>query len=125
GQDCIPWLGETVMKERLLRLCARGKIAINLRGLENLQAHPGEAEDAAWQRMRPKLSLTGRHLDDVFLMLPSAVPVTGGSAPPVPQPGLVYPDGNPVPAPGISESAMGGSATPVPVPMPGNIFGGS
>ncbi|HEY8353786.1 MAG TPA: DUF499 domain-containing protein [Methylophilaceae bacterium] len=125
GQDCIPWLGETAMKERLLRLCARGKIAINLRGLENLQAHPGEAEDAAWQRMRPKLSLTGRHLDDVFLMLPSAVPVTGGSAPPVPQPGLVYPDGNPVPAPGISESAMGGSATPVPVPTPGNIFGGS
>src|SRR5690606_17435267 len=30
GQDCIPWLGETAMKERVLRLCARGKIAINL-----------------------------------------------------------------------------------------------
>ncbi|MEN1451041.1 DUF499 domain-containing protein, partial [Pseudomonas aeruginosa] len=24
GQDCIPWLGETTMKERILRLCARG-----------------------------------------------------------------------------------------------------
>ena len=29
------------MKERILRLCARGKIAINLRGLEFLQALAG------------------------------------------------------------------------------------
>ena len=36
GQDCIPWLGETAMKERILRLCARGKVAINLRGMEFL-----------------------------------------------------------------------------------------
>jgi hypothetical protein len=42
GQDCIPWLGETVMKERIVRLCARGKIAINLRGMEYLQAQAGE-----------------------------------------------------------------------------------
>ena len=78
GQDCIPWLGETAMKERLLRLCARGKIALNVRGMEYLQTHPGEDEDTAWRRLRPKLSLTGRHLDDVFVMLPSAVPATGG-----------------------------------------------
>ena len=68
GQDCIPWLGETAMKERLLRLCARGKVAINVRGMEYLQTHPGEDEDTAWRRLRPKLSLTGRHLDDVFVM---------------------------------------------------------
>ena len=59
GQDCIPWLGETAMKERILRLCARGKIAINLRGMEYLQALPGEDEEAAWKRLRPKLSYTG------------------------------------------------------------------
>jgi hypothetical protein len=70
GQDCIPWLGETSMKERILRLCARGKIAINLRGLEYLQAQPGEDEDTAWKRLRPKLSYTGRQLDEVFLMDP-------------------------------------------------------
>ena len=57
GQDCIPWLGETAMKERILRLCARGKIAINLRGMEYLQAQPGEDEETAWRRLRPKLSL--------------------------------------------------------------------
>jgi hypothetical protein len=68
GQDCIPWLGETAMKERILRLCARGKIAINLRGLEYLQTQPGEDEDTAWRRLRPKLSYTGRQLDEVFLM---------------------------------------------------------
>ena len=96
GQDCIPWLGETAMKERILRLCARGKIAINLRGMEYLQAMPGEDEDAAWRRLRPKLSYTGRQLDEVFLLVPSAVPATGGAAP----------------------------AGPTTFPPPGGLFGG-
>ena len=87
GQDCIPWLGETAMKERILRLCARGKIAINLRNLEHLQTHAGEDEESAWRRLRPKLSYTGRQLDEVFLMEPSAVPATGGTTPPVPPAG--------------------------------------
>lgn len=78
GYDCIPWLGETVMKEKILRLCARGKIAINLRNMETLQTLAGDDEEVAWRRMRPKLSFTGRQLDEIFLMLPSAVPVTGG-----------------------------------------------
>ena len=84
GHDCIPWLGETAVKERILRLCARGKIAINLRGMEYLQALPGEDENSAWVRLRPKLSLTGRHLDDVFLLLPGAVPASGRASPPKP-----------------------------------------
>ena len=61
-KECIPWLGETSMKEHILRLCARGKIAINSRGMEYLQAFPGEDEDTAWRRLRPKLSFTGRQL---------------------------------------------------------------
>ena len=72
------------MKERIVRLCARGKIAINLRGMESLQSQPGEDEDTAWRRLRPKLSFTGRQLDEVFLLPPSAVPSTGGATPPVP-----------------------------------------
>ena len=47
---------------------------------------PGEDEDAAWRRLRPKLSYTGRQLDEVFLLSPSAVPATGVQRPPVPQP---------------------------------------
>ncbi len=126
GQDCIPWLGETSMKERILRLCARGKIAINLRGLEYLQAQPGEDEDTAWKRLRPKLSYTGRQLDEVFLMEPSAVPTTGGSTPPVPPPtggagGLFGGGATPTPL-GVNEPPAGGQSTPV--PGGGGIFGG-
>lgn len=129
GQDCIPWLGETAMKERILRLCARGKIAINLRNLEHLQTHAGEDEDTAWRRLRPKLSYTGRQLDEVFLMEPSAVPATGGTTPPAPQP----------PAGGNGGDIFGGGGTTTPPAPPaggdntpgtgtspngGDIFGG-
>lgn len=86
GQECIPWLGETAMKEKILQLCARGKIAINNRGLEYLQAQPGEDVETAWRRLRPKLPYTGRQLDEVFLLEPSAVPATGGTTPPPIQP---------------------------------------
>lgn len=121
GQTCIPWLGETAMKERLLRLCAKGKVSINLRGMEYLQANPGEGEDSAWSRLRPKLSLTGRHLDDVFVMLPSAVPTTGGSQPPKPSPsGLGDGTAPPPPPPSATES----STSDPPAPTPGGIFGG-
>lgn len=109
GQDCIPWLGETAMKERVLRLCARGKISINLRGLEYLQTQPGEDEDTAWRRLRPKLSYTGRQLDEVSLMEPSAVPSTGGTPPPAPQP-----------SPGNGGGLFAGETTPPPPPMSGD-----
>jgi len=77
GQDCIPWLGETLVKERIIRLCAKGQIAINLRGMETLQSRDGETEDAAWKRMRGKLG-TGKHLDETYVLLPQNVPGTGG-----------------------------------------------
>ena len=109
GQNCIPWLGETAMKERILRLCARGKIAINLRGLEYLQTQPGEDEDSAWKRLRPKLSYTGRQLDEVFLMEPSAVPTTGGTTLPPPPPGGDTTPGGGTPPGG--EIFGGGSST--------------
>lgn len=125
GQDCIPWLGETAMKERLLRLCARGKVAINVRGMEYLQIHPGEDEDSAWRRLRPKLSLTGRHLDDVFVMLPSAVPATGGSTPLAPSStGDGFFDGNSKTTSG-PPAPEGGAISGAPAtPAPGGIFGG-
>jgi len=131
GQDCIPWLGETAMKERILRLCARGKIAINLRNLEHLQTQAGEDEDTAWRRLRPKLSYTGRQLDEVFLMDPSAVSATGGTTPPAPQPpaggngglgGDIF-GGGTIPAPGVQEPQPGNPSTPA--STPGGIFGGT
>ena len=129
GQDCIPWLGETAMKERILRLCARGKIAINLRGMEYLQAQPGEDEDTAWQRLRPKLSYTGRQLDEVFLLEPSAVPTTGGTTGTPPPAGGGAPLAaaclaaeQPAPPPTAGGTSVpGGPTTP---PTGGGIFGG-
>ena len=126
GQDCIPWLGETAMKERLLRLCARGKVALNVRGMEYLQTHPGEDEDTAWRRLRPKLSLTGRHLDDVFVMLPSAVPATGGATqppPPMTTGGGLFGGDTPTPTPPPMPGGDGTTSSP-PDPAPGGIFGG-
>jgi hypothetical protein len=129
GQDCIPWLGETAMKERILRLCARGKIAINLRNLEHLQTHAGEDEESAWRRLRPKLSYTGRQLDEVFLMEPSAVSATGGTTPPAPQPpaggngGDIFGGGGATtpPAPPVGGDNTPGTGTS---PNGGDIFGG-
>tara|TARA_R110002072_G_scaffold303093_1_gene493202 strand:+ start:6616 stop:9324 length:2709 start_codon:yes stop_codon:yes gene_type:complete len=118
GQDCIPWLGEPAMKERILRMCAHGKVAINLRGMEYLQAHAGEDEDTAWRRLRPKLAYTGRQLDEVILLQPSAVPSTGGATP-IPTP----PD-----APGPGGLSDGGGVPVGPAPTPtqptGAIFDG-
>jgi hypothetical protein len=91
GQSCIPWLGETELKDRLLRLCSKGEIAINVRG-DYLQKDAGEDDNTAWLRIRGKLP-TGRHLEEVSLLLPSALPSTGGAEPegglfdrPVPSP---------------------------------------
>ena len=127
GQDCIPWLGDTSMKERILRLCARGKVAINLRGMELLQAQPGEDEDTAWKRLRPKLSYTGRQLDEVFLLQPSAVPTTGGTTPPTPPTGS--PSGGDMFGGGTNPSTPPAGDNPIPggdiPPTGGDIFGGS
>jgi hypothetical protein len=90
GEECIPWLGETLIKERLIRLTARGRVAINLRGMEYLQRKDGELEDDAWRRMRGKLG-TGKHLDETHLLLPQNVPSTGGVTPPTPPPGVTPP----------------------------------
>lgn len=130
GQDCIPWLGETAMKERIVRMCARGKVAINLRGMEYLQAQAGEDEDTAWKRLRPKLAFTGRQLDEVFLLQPSAVPYTGGTMPAPPPEhsgggGLLGGGGSPAATPpGNGGATSTGPTSPSPQ-AGGSIFGGS
>ena len=105
GQECIPWLGETVIKEKLLRLCAAGKVALNVRGTEQLQALPGEAADTAWARMRARLPFSGKQLDEVKLMQPVALPGTGGSSTQTPAP-------SPAPAPATPLLQPGTYATP-------------
>lgn len=80
GRDCIPWLGDIQVKEKLIRLCAQGKIAINIQGRETLQTKPGEDEAAAWSRMKGKIP-TGRQLEETYLQLPQVTPSSDGSSP--------------------------------------------
>ena len=80
GKNCIPWLGEVATKENVLHLCAAGKLAINWRGLELLQAQPGEPEDAAWIRIKGKIG-SGKELEQTILQLPGAYPHSGGTLP--------------------------------------------
>lgn len=112
GKDCIPWLGETLAKERIIRLCAKGLIAINLRGMEYLQVHDDESEEAAWTRMRGKLG-TGKHLDETHILLPQNVPATGGvgGGGQVGAAGVLFP--------GATPTAVG-PTTPTTVTPPGN-----
>lgn len=124
GLDCIPWLGETLIKERVIHLCARGKIAINLRGMEYLQVKGGETEEQAFRRMRGRLG-TGKHLDETHILLPQNVPASGG----VPQPGAgdtppPSPSGWPPSSgdgfnPGGAEDPGAGDGQP----PPGGLFG--
>jgi len=77
GNPCIPWLGEIEAKENIVRLCARGKIEINVAGKEMLSSRPGESEDAAWNRMKGKLG-SGRILEETLIHEPDSTVCSGG-----------------------------------------------
>jgi energy-coupling factor transporter ATP-binding protein EcfA2 len=112
GKECIPWLGEAEAKDAVLRVCAAGRIAINVRGLKSLQAVPGETEDVALRRMKRDFDVSGRQLEDTLLSLPGTSPSSAGQTQTEP------PAGGSATLPGIP----GGTA---PAPGPGNIFGDS
>jgi hypothetical protein len=127
SKECIPWLGETEMKELILRFCARGAIAINVRGMEYIQAQAGEDEAAAYRRLKSKLPYSGRQLDEIFVLKPSAVPATGGAAA---TPGGLFGGGSPSGPGSATAPSNGGSATTPngtgpSAPAGGNIFGGA
>ena len=129
SKDCIPWLGETMIKERIIHLCARGNIAINLRGMEYLQANDGESDDDAYKRMRGKLS-TGKHLDETFILLPQNVPATGGVSTGDEGTGGITTTAGPGeggPPGGVAEGGETGSGTGAGDGQPGGggIFGGN
>lgn len=112
GKHCIPWLGEVVAKEKVLRLCAAGKLTINLRGMELLQAQPGETEDAAWMRIKGKLG-SGRELEQTTLQLPGAYPQSGGTMPLPLTPAAPQPTPQPsFPTTATPPSIFGGSPQP-------------
>lgn len=129
GNPCIPWLGEVEVKERVVRLCAEGKLTINLRGLDLLQAKPGESCDDAWNRMKGKIG-SGKHLDETTIHRPNTVVLSGGTTQPVVGTGagvVVGPTAGG--ATGPVNVGFGGSGPTVTTegtgPVVGNLFGGS
>jgi hypothetical protein len=76
GEISLPWLGEVAIRERIIRLCARGLVAINL-GRAWLQSNTVESEDDAWQRMKGQLP-QGKALASVTIHPPGAAVVSGG-----------------------------------------------
>jgi hypothetical protein len=105
GKHCLAWLGEMTTKEKILHLCAAGKLAINVRGLELLQAQPGELEENVWMRIKGKLG-TGKELEQTTLQSPGAYPQSGGKlpiqlTPATPQPPNPLSDPVAVPPPSI------------------------
>lgn len=113
GKHSIPWLGEVATKEKLLYLCAAGKIAINVRSLELLQAQPGETLDAAWMRIKGKLG-SGKELEQTILQPPGAAPHSGGGLPPTVPPATV-PVGPPA-QPVVPPTNIFGDGTTAPLP---------
>lgn len=129
GNPCIPWLGEIAVKERVIRICAEGQIAIDVRGLKMLQAKPGEDAETAWHRMKGELG-TGKHLDETKMHLPDAITVSGGKVvsvdpititPKVSPPGVTVGPAPPSGASGATPSEAGQEAGGI----PGNLFGGT
>ncbi|MCC7337866.1 MAG: DUF499 domain-containing protein [Pirellulaceae bacterium] len=122
GKPCIPWLGETELKEKLLRICAHGEIAINLRGTEHLQAKPGEDASDAWNRMKGKLG-AGSHLFETIIQLPDSAAVSGGKV----AVGPADPTAGDAPSGNTLPNLFGGGVAP-PVTLPigqGNGTGGN
>jgi hypothetical protein len=109
------------MKEKVVRLCSRGRIAINLRGMEYLQTAPGEDDETAWKRMRGRLG-TGKHLDETYVLLPAAVPAAHGVVTPPAGPGTPpFPPGGLFSPPGGGGGPGGDEPL---VPLGGDLFGG-
>jgi len=73
--ESIPWIGETAIKEKLIRLCSQGSIALNLRESEFLVARHNETEQEAWNRMKGKLG-GGSHLEQTYILNRNKVPTT-------------------------------------------------
>ncbi|HLP43276.1 MAG TPA: DUF499 domain-containing protein [Fibrobacteria bacterium] len=115
GGTCIAWIGTTPSVERLGSLCAKGKLAIQNRGAQWLQFEPGESEEDAIRRIRPKLP-SGRDLREAFLYPPQAIPTTGGSIRPSIPAGIspVVPAPSQLPGGNSSDTPSSSPALPAP-----------
>jgi hypothetical protein len=121
GAQSVIWLGKTEMIDRIVRICARGDIAINVRGDSVLQAAPGETEDDALRRIQGRISSAAYQTpESVVLQAPQATP-GAQTTPAKPQ------NGSPPPQQPVATSPGGGdviTGAPAPAtPTTPNVFG--
>lgn len=74
-EECIPWIGESSIKEFLIKYCSSGNIVLNLRGSEYLTKKKLETEDIAYNSIKSKVG-DGRKLEEITLMTPENVPMS-------------------------------------------------
>lgn len=108
GNECIAWLGERDVVDRVEILCAKGKIAINLRGIQLVQALPGDSEMAVAQRIKGKIG-SGNHLYSTTIQKLSPGGHVGGGVVPTGGTSSVTPPVTP-PAPAPVGPSGGGTA---------------
>lgn len=72
-EESVPWIGETAIKEKLVRLCSKGIIALNIRDSEYLIARQSETELEAYNRMKGRLG-TGSYLEQTYIVHPNKIP---------------------------------------------------
>jgi hypothetical protein len=113
------------MKERVIRICSKGKIALNYRGTELLQKHAGESDEDAWNRMKGRIG-NGTDLDQTTITVPGATP-SASSIPPSPLPKIEPICGDPISEGGTVDPEGGVTPTPSqnPEQTPLSIFGTS
>ena len=89
---CIAWLGERHMTDRMLRVCAEGKIAINCGGVCHLQRNETQDDASELKRMQREFSDAKQKLNDCILMSPIQDSTRFPKLPtPVPVPLIVEP----------------------------------
>jgi len=75
--DAIPFLGDTQIYEELLRLAARGRIAVNVNNTWFTRSHDDDDDETAYRRIRRPASVSGPEQRAAQIGLPS---VAGGGA---------------------------------------------
>ncbi|MEI6075300.1 MAG: hypothetical protein WCS94_06995, partial [Verrucomicrobiota bacterium] len=112
-RDAIPFLGDTQTYEEVLRLAARGLIAVNIANTWLTRSHEDDDDDAAYRRIRSRAFRSGPEQRAAQIGLPSAAgggAVAGTTSPPV----------SPATTPGATTPApVTPGQTPATTPPPG------
>lgn len=114
GAQCVIWLGKTEMIDRIVSICAKGDIALNVRG-DLLQANAGEREEDVLRRIQSRVSSTAhQNPENVILSMPQASPGAQTTPKPAAPQAAVPPTFGTPPTP--APASAGGGPSPV------NIF---